>query len=375
MAAQAIIPSNKQDPTGVARRVSGASNNFAKRINGVKRDILALVNDLPFEIIEVNTNDRLLTLSMEVNQSNDDIKQKALELSIANKTDELQLLINRFASFTNYELCELHLNDSFYNFLLSEQELLNVNRTIQDIIDSWFMVDNNGNLISDSQARQLWFMDSYVEPSYQQGTAQAQSNLSIQSQEYENARPSVESILLSQPYQARIGRVASREFETMQGFSNDTVKAVRQILASGVAAGQNPNVIAKSIAKELNTKPDDKGSFHGTMARARRIARTEITGAQRAARWDEDLSAEIDLGIKTVQMHISALSPTTRHTHAKRHGETFTQREVRDWYTVDGNAINCLCVQVGVVVDDEGNPINMNAIKKALKQRQSFFGF
>jgi len=374
MVTQAIIPRNKQDPTGVARRISGASNDFARRINGVKRDIVALIKDLPFEVIEVNTNDRLLTVAMAVNDD-DTTKQKAIELSSTNKVSELNLLINRCVESNEYNLCELHLNDSFYNFLLSEQELLNTNRTIQEIIDGWFMVDVNGNPIIDTQARQLWFMESYVEPSYQQGTAQEHANLSIQSQPYENARPSVESILLSQPYQARIGRVASREFETMEGFTADTVKAVRQILASGIAAGQNPNVIAKSIAKELNTKPDGKGSYHGTMARARRIARTEITGAQRSARWDEDLSAEVDLGIKTMQMHISALMPTTRHTHAKRHGETFTQREVRDWYTVDGNAINCLCTQVGVVVDDEGEPINMNAIKKALKQRQSFFGF
>ena len=37
----------------------------------------------------------------------------------------------------------------------------------------------------------------------------------------------------------------------------------------------------------------------------------------------------------------SALKPTTRASHARRHGRVYTIDEVRDFYSRDGNAINC----------------------------------
>jgi hypothetical protein len=62
-------------------------------------------------------------------------------------------------------------------------------------------------------------MDLYVQPAYQQGTAQSVANLSVQSAEYALSRPSLESVLLSDQYRRRIGRERSRQFEDMQGLT------------------------------------------------------------------------------------------------------------------------------------------------------------
>ena len=217
-------------------------------------------------------------------------------------------------------------------------------------------------------------MDGYVEPAYIQGTAQEQVNLSVQSAAYAASRPDVESVMFSEPYQKRIGLVAAREFELMEGFTGDVTKSARQILSSGIAAGQSPTVMARSLKKMFDTTPDENGKYHGNMARANRIARTEITYALKTARLDESLSAETSLGLKTLQMHISALVPTTRRTHAARHGELFTQKEVREFYTVNGNAVNCLCTQASVVLGEDGKPLSTRSIERAKAQRKQFKG-
>ncbi len=108
--------------------------------------------------------------------------------------------------------------------------------------------------------------------------------------------------------------------------------------------------------------------------RANRIARTEITTALRRARWDEHDSASDDLGLNVMLLHLSALSPTTRQTHALRHGKLYTSEEVRDWYSINGNAINCKCSQVTVLVDEKGVPLNSSVIDIAKKEFTQTWG-
>jgi hypothetical protein len=63
--------------------------------------------------------------------------------------------------------------------------------------------------------------------------------------------------------------------------------------------------------------------------------------SHRRARWDESDSARDDLGVFTRQLHLSAFLPTTRVTHAARHGTLHTTTEQEEWYQIDGNAIHC----------------------------------
>ena len=204
----------------------------------------------------------------------------------------------------------------------------------------------------------FWFWRDYVNQAYQRGTAQEFTSLSQQSAVYAAGRENLQQLLLSEPYQRRLLLVRTRVFEEMKNLSARTKSDMARILTDGIGRGQNPRDIAKRLTEQTGME----------IGRAKRIARTEITTALRRARWDESDEAEAQYGIMTRQMHLSALSPTTRRKHALRHAQLYTTEEVRDWYSVDGNAINCKCTQVAVLVDANGRPLNPNVIDMAKKR-------
>src|SRR5690554_5396960 len=170
---------------------------------------------------------------------------------------------------------------------------------------------------------------------YEEGTAKASVNLSSISDDYTRT---VASIMQTRPYQRRVALVGARVFEEMEGFAAEAGRDLARTLMEGIQSGRNPRVVAADLRER----------FRVSRSRAERIARTEIPGAYRRARWDEAEDARENLNIRTKQMHLSALSPTTRPSHAARHGNLYTVQEVRDWYAVDGNGINCKCSTVEV---------------------------
>lgn len=209
-----------------------------------------------------------------------------------------------------------------------------------------------------------WLFQDYVSLSYQRGTAQEFANLAQQSAAYEAYRGSVQDILLSDAYQKRLVLVRARTFEEMKGLSADVKQDLSRVLTDGIGRGQNPKEVARRIRDQVGIE----------QGRANRIARTEITTALRRARWDEHDSASDDLGLNVMLLHLSALSPTTRQTHAFRHGKLYTSEEVRDWYSINGNAINCKCSQVTVLVDEKGVPLNSSVIDIAKKEFTQTWG-
>lgn len=203
----------------------------------------------------------------------------------------------------------------------------------------------------------FWFWADYVNPAYQRGTAQEFANLSQQSAVYAAGQESISTILLSEPYRRRLILVRARTFEEMKNLSA-TVKAdMARILTDGLGRGQNPLEIAKRITEQTGIES----------RRANRIARTEITTALRRGRLDEDDEAREQYGIRTKQMHISALSPTTRSTHAARHAHLYTAEEQREWWAKDANSVNCKCSTIAVLVDENGKPLSDTIIDKAQK--------
>lgn len=204
----------------------------------------------------------------------------------------------------------------------------------------------------------FWLWSDYVKPAYQRGTAQEFASLSQQSPVYAAGQESLEQVLLSEPYRRRLSLQCARTFEEMKGLSAQVKTDMARILTDGVGRGQNPLDIAERLNEQIGIE----------QRRANRIARTEITTALRRARWDETDEATEQYGIRTKLMHLSALSPTTRRKHALRHAHLYTTEEVRDWYSVDGNAINCKCTQVAVLVDADGKPLNPNVVDMAKKR-------
>lgn len=198
-----------------------------------------------------------------------------------------------------------------------------------------------------------------TELAYAEGTGNAVANLSGLSDDYTRTATQV---LASQPYQRRVAMISARVFEEMQGFKGQTAADLSRVLREGIENGQNPRVVARSIRER----------FGVSKSRAERIARTEITGALRRGHWDENEDARQNLGINTALMWFSALSSTTRRTHARRHGRTYSPADVKAFYSRDGNGIHCLCGQVSVLVDDDGAVISKGLADRLAEQRKDF---
>lgn len=230
-----------------------------------------------------------------------------------------------------------------------------LNPTLLSIIlnDASYLVDQ---VLLDGNEYGLWFYE-YVDLAAEKGTGQSFANLSQQSSAYAAGRESLASILASDPYQQRMALVHARVFEEMKGLTAEVKRDMSRVLTDGVGRGLNPREVARNLTEQVGIEK----------RRANRIARTEVTTALRRAKWDEDDEAQELYGLKTRLLHISALSPITRRTHAARHAHLYTNEEVREWYAKDANSINCKCSQQSVLVDDSGNPVYPDVITK-LKQ-------
>lgn len=224
--------------------------------------------------------------------------------------------------------------------------------------DSSILVDS---VLLEGGQSNLWFNDDYIEPASIRGTGQAYANLSQQSAVYVAARESLQTILLRAPYQRRMALVYARVFEEMKGFAAGVKRDMARVLTDGIGRGLNPRDVARNLRKQVGIET----------RRANTIARTEITTALRRARWDEADDARLSLGLKIMLLHFSALSPTTRQSHAIRHGHLYTTDEIREWYATGANAINCKCTQVEVLVDDKGMPLNSSIIEIAKNEFDS----
>lgn len=249
-------------------------------------------------------------------------------------------------NYTVVTLNALDINASTYQFALDQAILSGISSEIERICNL---------ILLEGGEQELWSMRAYVEPSYVQGTAMTAANLTVQSELYALSKPSLDAILFSPPYRKRISLLAAREFELMQGFAGTLKSDLAQTLTRGMIAGQNPRVIAKDIQARTGVNK----------SRAERIARTEVTNAFRQARMDEAQDAQTNLGIKTKMMHLSALSVSTRPSHRSRHSKLFSIQEVRDWYAIIPNPINCRCAQVEILVGDDGEPLSKSIVARA----------
>lgn len=235
-------------------------------------------------------------------------------------------------------------------------------RLLPSILSS--LLERTGQLIDrlllDGGQNDLWFLRSYVEPAVQKGTEQARVNLAVQSAGYAATRPTLQAVLLSEPYQRRIGLVAAREYEQMLGITGEVKAGLSQVLTQGLATGVGPREIAKRLTEQVGIK----------QRRAHLIARTEIGNALENAKLDEAEQAEQDLGVRSMELWLSALSPTTRATHSARHATLYTRQEVREFYSRDGNRCNCRCATTTVLVDDAGNPLSPSIVERAQRRGQ-----
>ncbi len=234
---------------------------------------------------------------------------------------------------------------------MSAQELADLLEAVQSILDDYLL---------DGGEQNLWAMD-YVVAEAQRGTLEAFNNLSQQSQVYAS-QTTLQQLLSSPGYLNQISAARLTTFSDWKVISDTARGDLTNIITDAVARGVNPRETASVISKRLDV----------SMSKAKTIAQTEQVGALRQAQWNETDWAADRLGLNTGLLHLSALKPTTRTTHAFWHGKVRTVQEVRDWYAVDGNKYHCYCSQIPVLLNDDGSIFNEGLADKLASERKAW---
>ena len=323
-----VTPRSETDPVGAKRSVSAAYKQIDKKLKAISREVIKLLESVPKQSVTVNA------------------------LKSSTRKYEYQVDANwlQEAAF-------------FIQRLIYGELLDSVDGTYTD----------------------RWWMNIYLQHQYERGTSNAiQSSHNLASVAVVGPETSqlvrsvdIESVLMSPGYLTRIGLVKSRAFEEMKGLSDEMRSSLSTVLGRGMAQGLGVRDIKSQILDQVFGANRKEGKNGGDKYRAERIARTEISNAYRTAYLAEtdELNNTVwdDSGFATRMLWMSALSPTTRITHARKHGEVYTTKEVTDFYAVDGNAIFCLCTQVEVLIDKKtGEVLNQEFVDQVKADRPKY---
>ena len=312
-----IVPRNKSDPTQSSRQVSRMFNDIEDRYLNIKRR-LKDVFDL-----------RLTGRQRETNGER-----------------SWMMCNNEGAEPSLYQV-----NAGTYTYDMTAAQLADLLQVVQTILDDELL---------DGGSQNIWAMD-YVAAEYERGTLGAFTNLSVQSPVYAS-QTTLQQLLSSAAYQNQIASAYVSTYSDWKGISDTARADLANVIADSIGRGINPRETASIVSKRLDV----------SMAKAKNIAQTEQVGALREANWNEtDWSAD-RLGLNTGLLHLSALKPTTRQTHAFWHGKVRTTQEVRDWYAVDGNKYHCYCSQIPVLLNDDGSIFNGGLEDKLKKERKAW---
>ncbi|HCW0179600.1 TPA: phage head morphogenesis protein [Citrobacter freundii] len=312
-----IVPRSKVDPTRSAKQVTAMYRDIEERYLGIKRALKALFDQ------------RLTGRDRESNSHN-------WHFLCHDHGEDMRLY---------------HVNAGKFIYDMSSQELADLLEAVQGILDDYLLEGGEQN---------LWAMD-YVVAEAQRGTLEAFNNLSQQSQVYAS-QTTLQQLLSSPGYLNQVAAARLTTFSEWKVISETARGDLTNIITDAVARGVNPRETASVISKRLDV----------SMLKAKTIAQTEQVGSLRQAQWNETDWAADRLGLNTGLLHLSALKPTTRTTHAFWHGKVRTVQEVRDWYAVDGNKYHCYCSQIPVLLNDDGSIFNEGLADKLAKERKAW---
>lgn len=242
-------------------------------------------------------------------------------------------------------------NAGTYIYDMTAAQLADLFQIVQAILD--------GSLL-DGGSQNLWSL-GYVAAEYERGTLNAFTNLSVQSPAYAS-QTTLPQLLSSPAYQNQIAAAYVSTYSDWKGISDTARADLANVIADSIGRGVNPRETAQIVSKRLDV----------SMAKAKNIAQTEQVGALREAQWNETEWTQERLGLKTAILWISALKPTTRASHAARHGKTFSPQEVRDFYSRDGNRYHCYCGNIPCLLNDDGSIFNEGLADKLAKERKSW---
>lgn len=217
-----------------------------------------------------------------------------------------------------------------------------------------------------------WYWKEDIELPYRQGTAEEVRDFNqliaaaVAAGVLINGLPpqqvSIEQVLLSETYRTAVNSAQVSNFTTIKGLSEKTSTQVLQQVNAGIQAGDTPTAIAANISKRFDVSRSD----------AKRISETEVNKAYNDAKLDATRILGEQTGLRAAVVHISALSTTTRQTHADRHGNAYTVSDQLQWWNTGANRINCKCTTRSVLIDRNGKVVQAE-LQEELKAERSFF--
>lgn len=172
----------------------------------------------------------------------------------------------------------------------------------------------------------------------------------------------VEQVLLSQHYRQALNAAQTDNFRVIRNLSRRTSAQVMKVISDGIQAGDTPTSISNQITER----------FDVAKSSAKRIAETEVNKAYNDAQLNAADALETETGLRSAVMHISALLPTTRATHAARHGNVYTVADQLQWWNSGTNRINCKCTTRTVLIDRSGKVVDTE-LQQEIKAERSFF--
>ncbi|MCK5127700.1 MAG: hypothetical protein KAR42_15690 [candidate division Zixibacteria bacterium] len=252
-----------------------------------------------------------------------------------------------------------------YDYDATSQDLRDISRSITFIL-------NDELLESQNEMPFDWYWKDRIEDPYREGTLE---EVVIFNQLIAGAvvagvlvggfpprKIEPQEILLSPQYADNLNKEWINSFNSIKSLSETTSSQVFTQVNLGIQAGDPPTVISKSIQKR----------FDVSKSSADRIARTEVNKSYNDSKMALGNIASERTGLRAGVLHISALTPTTRKTHADRHGNAYTNDQQLQWWNKGANRINCLCSTRSVLIDRQGKLVDID-LQNEVKAERKFF--
>lgn len=331
--AKPIQPRNLQDPAGTKGLRDRSIREARKRMRKAAQLIRQYVESMPYTVKQVDKAD-----APSVPKS-------------AKRTSTLK-------------------NAQQYTWLVDDALMNQAMRYIQGVLADALI---NG----DESWSYRWWMNAYLDPSAEMGMSESLANAQrLVAETTEEAQRianiiTAEQVLMSPPYQRRLKLMHGRVFEEMKGLTSETTADLRRVLTDGMARGLGIRDLTGIINDRVGV----------SLSRAERIARTEINRTYTNAYMDETddfnqiLEDEDDPWVIR-EMHVSALTMTTRRSHAARHGGIFTHQQQNNWWDSGSNRVNCYCSVMSVLVHrktGELHPSSKSVVERVRERGEQYF--
>lgn len=227
----------------------------------------------------------------------------------------------------------------------------------------WLKRQEDANIIETIRIPQIGrpteaaWTDTYIRDSYKRGVIRARNELKNAGYDVPGLQETggIEASM-SGPFHAdRVGLLYTRTFNGLKGITDAMDNQISQVLAQGLADGDNPRLLAKKLTSTISGPlgdlgiTDTLGRFIPAERRAQTLARTEVIRAHHQATVQEykNWAAE---GVKVKAEWVTAGHNVCPEC-AMLEGRVFTLTEIENMIPVHPN---CRCVAIPLDVTKEG---------------------